>query len=128
MQSSRDQLLAAIERHRRLKLAVGQLRQVLPRALDAGVALDVVVPGGDVGIADRPVDGDTFLRVCLEVEIAPAVTLPPPHQRAATDLIAAIPVEAFDLGVRIVLVGRPEGEVLLVERVVPLQHRIRLLH
>ena len=98
------------------------------RAGDAGVPLDVVVPRRDVGVADRPVDRDAFLRVGLEVEVAPAIALAAPHQRAAADLIAAIPVEALDLGVRRLLLVDPPVEVLLVERVVALEDRIRLLH
>ena len=40
-------------------------------------------------------------RVGLEVEIAPAIRLPAPQQRAAADVIAAHPVEALDFGVGI---------------------------
>ena len=93
-------LLEAVHRHRRQELAVGQLRQALAAAADAGEALDVVVPRRDVLVADRPVDGDAVARVGLEVEVAPAVRLPAPQQRPAADVIAAHPVEALDLGVR----------------------------
>ena len=82
--------LDAVQRHRRQELAVGQLRQALPAAADAGEALDVVVPRRDVLVADRPVDGDARPGVRLEVEVAPAVPLPAPQQRAAADVIAAI--------------------------------------
>ena len=93
--------LEAVHLHRRQELAVGQLRQAVAAAADAGKALDVVVPRRDVRVADRPVDGDAVARVGLEVEVAPAVRLPPPEQRAAADVIAAHPVEALDLAVGI---------------------------
>src|SRR5215210_562779 len=85
----RDCLLAAIELHRRQELSIGQLRHVLARAVDAGVRLDVVVPWRQVLVADRPVDGDSILRIRLEVEVAPAVALTSPHQRTPADVVAA---------------------------------------
>ena len=89
---------------------------------------DVVVPRRDVLVADRPVDGDAVFRVRLEVEVAPAVALTPPQQRAAADVIAAIPIEALHLGVGRVLIGCPPIEILLIQRVVAFQYGIRLLH
>ena len=92
--------LDAVELHRRQELAVGQLRQAFGAAAHADEALDVVVPRRDLGVADRPVDGDAVLRVRFEVQVAPAIALPAPHDRAAADVIAADPVEALDLRVR----------------------------
>src|SRR5512138_3986151 len=43
-------------------------------------------------------------------------------------MVSTIPVEPLDLGVWAVLVGCPPGEVLLVERVVTLEHRVQLFH
>src|SRR6202035_2595781 len=44
-----------IERHRRLKMPVRQLRQALGCAGHTHEVLDMVVPGSDVAIADGPV-------------------------------------------------------------------------
>ena len=98
-------LLDAVERHRLEKLAVGKLWQPFRLAADTHERLDVVVPGGDVGVANRPVDADAFARIRLEVEIAPAVDLPSPHDRAPAHLAAANPRER--------LVGR--GRVRILE-------------
>ena len=92
--------LDAVEVHRRQELAVGQLRQSFGAAAHADEALDMVVPRRELGVTDRPVDRDAVLRVRLEVHRAPAIALPAPHDRAAADVIAADPVEALDLGVR----------------------------
>src|SRR3990170_16654 len=92
------------------------------------MSLDVIVPGRDFRITDGPIDGDAVPRVRLEVHWTPAVTLAAPHQRATTNLIAAVPVEAFYLGVGRILIRCPEGEILLVERIIPLENGIHLLH
>ena len=55
-----DVLLDAGHFHRRQKFSVGQLRQTFRLAADAGEFLHVVVPGRDVRITDRPVNGDAF--------------------------------------------------------------------
>src|SRR5688572_19214770 len=120
--------LGAVERHRRLKLTVRQLRQAFDRSGNAGVSLDVVVPRREIGVANRPVDGDTFLAVRLEIEIAEPVTLAAPCERSATEVITAIPVEAFDLAIWRFLFVHPPVEILLVERIVALQHGIRVDH
>src|SRR5207253_1129871 len=112
-----DQLFAAVELHRREELSVRKLRHSLMRSIDARVLLDVVVPRRNVGVADRPIDRNSFLRVRLEIEIAVAVALPPPHQRASTDVIAAVPVEALYLGIWRISVGCPVVEIGFVERV-----------
>src|SRR5471032_1273616 len=90
--------------------------------------LDVIVPGSEVGVADRPVDGDSFLCVGLEVEVAPAITLTTPHQRASADVVAAIPIEALYFCVGRILVGGPVVEIRLVQRIVTLQDRVELFH
>ena len=53
--------LKAVERHRRQELPVRQLCQSFVRARDSGEALDAVVPGRDVGVANRPVDAMAIL-------------------------------------------------------------------
>ena len=118
----------AVERHRRLKLPVGQLRQPFGRSGDANEALDVIVPGREVGVADRPVDRDALFRVRLEIEVAQPVTLPPPGERAATHVIAAVPIKPLDLGIGRVLLVHPPVKVLFVEGVVALEDRVRFFH
>src|SRR6267378_1909771 len=88
-----DHLLGAVQRHRGEELAVGQLRQAKALAADAGEPLDVIVPRRDVGVADRPVHAQAVARVGLEVEVAPAVHLPPPHDGPAAYLASADPVK-----------------------------------
>src|SRR6185369_17440699 len=85
--------LDAVQVHRRQEFAVGQLRQVLGATADADEAFDVLVPRRELGIANRPVDGNADLRVRAEVDVAPAIALPAPHDGAAADVIAADPVE-----------------------------------
>ena len=97
-------LLHAIELHRRQKLPVRKLRQILGLTADADEALDMIVPGREIVIADRPVDRDALARIGLEVHRAPAITLPAPHDGAPADVVAAYPVEALNLDVRIVQV------------------------
>ncbi len=124
----RDHLLGAVERHRRLELSVRQLRQMLDRSGNARVAFDLVVPRREVCVANRPVDRDAVLRVRLEIEIAQAIALTSPRERPSADVIAAIPVEALDLGVRRVFLRHPPVEILLVQRIVALQDRIPFDH
>src|SRR2546426_344659 len=88
-----DHLLDAVERHRREKLAIRELRQAERFARDPDELLHVVVPRRDVGVADRPVDAEPVPRVRLEVEGAPAIHLPAPHDGLATHLAAPDPVE-----------------------------------
>ena len=119
-----ERRLDDVQRHRRLELSVGELRQSLDRSADAGMTFDVVVPRRDVGVADWPIDGNPFLRVRLEVEVSVPITLAAPRERASADVIAAVPVEPLDFGVRrLALVGPPVG-VLFVERVIAPQHGI----
>ena len=93
--------LEAVHLHRRQELSVGELRQALTAAADAGKALDAVVPRRQVLVADRPVHRDAVAGVGLEIELAEPVGLPAPQQRAPADVVAAHPVEALDLGVGI---------------------------
>src|SRR5213080_2786213 len=88
-----DHLLGAVQRHRRQELPVGQLRQSQPLAAHPDEPFHVVVPRRDVGVADRPVHAEAVPRVGLEIEIAPAVYLPAPHDGLAADLAATDPVK-----------------------------------
>src|SRR2546423_1761624 len=123
-----NHLLAAVELHGRKELAVGELRHSFDGAVYTRVLLDVIVPRRDVGVADRPVYGDPVLRVCLEVEITPAIALAAPHQRPSADVITAIPVEALYLGVRRIPAGCPVIEVGFIKRIIGLEGRIQFLH
>src|SRR4029077_124695 len=89
---------------------------------------DVVVPRRDILVANRPVRGDALFRVRLEVEVAVTIALTSPHQRSAAHVVAAEPVEALNLCIWRILIGRPPIEVLLVQRIVALEDRVlRLL-
>ncbi len=81
----------AIHFHRRQEVAVRQLPQALRLARNPGKIFHVVVPGLDVGIANGPVGANSLARVGFEVQIAPPVGLPRPHDRFAADLPSANP-------------------------------------
>jgi hypothetical protein len=87
--------------HGRQEFAVRQLRQALACARHTDEAFDVRIPGGDVPVADRPVVAVTILRVCLEVQVAPAINLAAPRDGAPPDLTAAKPAERRAFGVRV---------------------------
>src|SRR5579871_5603968 len=61
----------------------------------------MAVPGLDVGVANRPIDGDPFAQVRFEIEITPAVGLASPHDGTAADLPSANPAEGLALACRI---------------------------
>src|SRR5216684_970154 len=88
-----DILLGAVQGHGRQELAVRELRQAERFARDPDELLHVVVPRRDVGVADRPVDAEAVPRIRLEVQVAPAVHLPAPHDGLTAHLAAADPVE-----------------------------------
>src|SRR4029077_20526706 len=83
--------LGTVQLHRRQELTVRKLRQTLRLAADADELLDVRVPRGNVRGADPPVHADALLRVRLEVQVAPAVDLASPHDRAPAHVTAADP-------------------------------------
>jgi hypothetical protein len=120
----RDVLLDDVELHRREELAVGELGQPLGRAAHTDEPLDVVVPRCDVAIADRPVHADAFDDVRLEVDVAPAVAVTSPGERATSDLVAAQPLERLRLDVGAVVLVRPERGVRLVREARAAQHRV----
>ena len=88
-----DSLLHAGLGDRRHELAVRELRHVLGLARDADEGLHVVVPGGEVPIADRPVRAVAVPSVGAEVQVAPAVALPSPQERPPADDAGANPQE-----------------------------------
>src|SRR5260370_605317 len=100
----------------------GLLRQAFGLGADAGELFHVVVPGGDVRVADGPIDGDSLFQVGFEVEIAPAIALSSPGDGFAADLAAANPGEMFSgsRGIRIVLVADKKLVRVLIASVVAL--------
>ena len=86
--------LGARHRHRGMELAVGQLGHVLGLALDADVVLDDVVVRREVVVVERPVLAVAVERLALQVLLAEAIALAPPHVGAAADdAQAALPGE-----------------------------------
>ncbi len=90
-------------------------------ATGADELLDVVVPGRDVGVADRPIDAHALFEVGFEVQIAVAEHVSRPHQRAPARLVAAEPAERLLLHVRVLQVVH---EMLFGGLVVQIQRRL----
>ncbi|MNX84168.1 hypothetical protein D3C86_1159540 [compost metagenome] len=121
-------LLHEIERNGRQEFAVRENVQPLAAAGNAGEALDIIIPGGDVFITDRPVDGDAFFRIGLEIGLRPAIGLTAPEQRAAADMITAEPVEPLFLDIgRFLLIG-PHAERCLFQQIIAAENGIFRLH
>src|ERR1700722_3391113 len=99
--------LRAGKLHGRQELAVGQLRQPKRFSGDSDEVLHVVVPGREVGIANRPIDRNSVAKVRFEIQIAPPVTLAAPHNGAPAYLPPADPPERLAIGgcVRVQLVA-----------------------
>src|SRR6059058_355893 len=106
--------------HRREEFSVRELRQAFGLAADAGKLFDVVVPGREVRIADRPIRSDSLFQVGLKVEIAPAIALPSPGDGFAANLAAANPGKVFSggRGIGIVRVANKKLMGVFVARVV----------
>ena len=94
-------LLHAIHLVRRQKLAIGQLGQPIAVATDACKFFYVAIPRRNVGIANRPVYGETVAGGAFKIEFRPALGLPGPKQRLTTHLVAPNPVKRFFLDVRV---------------------------
>src|SRR5437879_5496885 len=105
LQPRLHELLARVHLHRRLELAVRELRQAELFPAHADEALHVAVPGCHVGVADRPVDAMAVAQVRLEIQVAPAVHLAPPNQRLPADLVPLNPGErlVLDVGIAVIL-------------------------
>src|SRR6476660_6477109 len=74
------------------------MRESFVLALHADELLDIAPPRRHVLVADRPIDGDSLLRVRLVVEIAPPEHAAAPHDRLAADLPPANPRERLAFG------------------------------
>src|SRR5215211_4829703 len=123
MQAITDCSLDTVHLHWRHKDAVRKMLETKSFAAHAHKALDVFVPWRDVGIAHRPINADGIARIRFEIEITPAIDLPPPDNGFATDLPRSKPIEWFAGGsaVRIIDVVCPEDVTELVEA-----HRLAL--
>jgi hypothetical protein len=64
--------LNTIQFHRGLKRAIRKVRNAIPVAAHPNKFFNVIIPGGNVFVADRPVNAVTIIQVCFKVEIAPA--------------------------------------------------------
>src|SRR5215467_10938922 len=53
----------------------------------------MVVPGSKIGVTDRPVDGNPFVKVSFEIQVTPAIHLPAPHNGATPYLTSSNPSE-----------------------------------
>ena len=83
--------------HGRKEFAIGQLCEVFPGSADPDKFLNIAVPWGDVLVTDGPVGTESVTRIRFEVEVAPAIALPAPHDGPAAYVVAPDPVEWFDL-------------------------------
>src|SRR5580700_8671059 len=88
-------------------MPVGQLRQSFQRSIDSDKFFDMVVPGRNILIPDRPVDGPAVLCVGIKVKIAPAVTLSSPQYRPPSQLVRPPPFEWLYFGIRTVNIVGP---------------------
>src|SRR6266513_856605 len=105
---------------------VRQVRQTEPLAAHPHEALDVVVPGSQVLVADGPVDTVPVAQIGPEVEVAPTPAQPAPDQTAPAELVAADPAERLavgrDVGVFSIVYEKVPGR--LAERVVLALNRV----
>ena len=79
-------------------MAVGQLRQPFGLTRDAYERFNLVIPGCQIGVADRPVRAMAIALVRAEIIVRPAIALTPPRQRTPSKLVRAEPRE---IGVRV---------------------------
>ena len=109
-------------------MSVRQRLDTVARAGDAGEGFGVRVPRVDVLVANRPVDRDAVFRIRFEVQITVSIALSAPHQRTASDVVTAIPVEALRFCIRRILVAGPPVEIFLVQRIVALEDGVFRFH
>ena len=67
----------------------------------AYVALNIIVPGSDISISDRPIYGHTILCICFKIQITPTIALSSPHDGATAHMVTPHPVEALNLSIRL---------------------------
>jgi hypothetical protein len=111
--------LAAGHRHRRQKLAVGQLRQIFIRAADPDEILDLVVIGFEILVTERPRFTVAIALGSFEIVIAQAIRLATPGDRTPANLTSANPPErlVFRSRVRVVNIVNEEVMAVFIRRV-----------
>src|ERR1700759_3992519 len=91
LQSVAEHDLRAVNFHRRKEMAVGWLWPTFRLTADARKIFDIAVPRFEIGVPNRPIDGNSLFQVCFEIEIAPPVALASPGDGLAADLAATNP-------------------------------------
>ena len=113
LDGSLEKLFAAGHLHRRKKLSVGKIWNVLVRAADADELFDLVIVRRELGVGNRPVVAVAVSARGFEFIIRQAIALASPGDRATSDLAAANPIERLfvsGVGVRIIDVVDKELE------------------
>src|SRR5206468_8709029 len=112
--------------HRRQKFSIRKLRQSLRLARDSDEILDIVVPGRDVLIANRPVNGDSFAQVGFEIQITPAIRLSSPHDGSPAHMAAANPQERLTWigGIRVLTIIDEELAIPFIHSTARLLNRL----
>src|SRR5882724_6271339 len=87
----------AIHFHGRKKTSIGKPGIPFFLPADAYIGLHVIIPGGQILIADRPINACSILEVGLEIEVAVPVALSSPGERSAADLVTPHPGEGLFL-------------------------------
>src|SRR5207247_9527725 len=121
-----NHLLSTLHLHRRQKFSIRKLRQSLRLARDSDEILDIVVPGRDVLIANRPVNGDSFAQVGFEIQITPAIRLSSPHDGSPAHMAAANPQERLTWigGIRVLTIIDEELAIPFIHSTERLLHRV----
>ena len=101
------------------EISVGQLGDAVFITRYTHEIFHLIVPGGEVSIADRPVYREAVARRSFEVEIAPTLGLAGPHQAFAPYLIAPNPIERLLLDVRMLGVFHEKMRVVFAVSVAP---------
>ena len=112
----------------RQKLAVGQARESVFIARNAGEFLHVAIPGGQISIANGPVNSESVTGRAVEIEVAPPLRLPRPHQRFTANLIAPNPVEWFFLHIRVFGIFHKKLFGAFIKRIALADNRVGLAH
>src|SRR6266550_3658994 len=112
--------------HRRQKFSIRKLRQSLRLPRDSDEILDIVVPGRDVLIANRPVNGDSFAQVGFEIQITPAIRLSSPHDGSPAHMAAANPQERLTWigGIRVLTIIDEELAIPFIHSTARLLNRL----
>ena len=87
-----EMLFHTIQGHGRQEFSIGQVPQSLGLATDTDEGFDVIVPGLDIAVADRPVHTMSIAGVGLKIQIAPAIDMPHPGYRTAAETPRAVAI------------------------------------